>query len=1040
MVNDNEPPTVTAQENLRAREEAREAAEEAGDDDALAVIEEIEANIDNEEDGHLYGDALVTEQHGEGLKGAFANADFLLGTEAEIYFVMLPTCGALTRKAGKADPAQILAEGFGDDLDDRPLDTILAAAKPAEQHPDYDREARAREQMREARREQVVEGVCDRRSGGSENSSALFDLDLDDVTGLHWSFRGMNPLGHHGTSENYYVMIDQYRVGHDHKYGASYNALTHILVECGKRRAESPNGPLSDEEIYAAWKHAKDAGYIPVDDPIPGRALQYVALDADLCAENAIEDGWKLPAGAYNAALDYIRDEIGVDPGRDQLRDDADAEYIAVLPPAVRELRSATSGWDWARVDHGGSLTLDAVRERTTATIETAINQGVNALIEVLPSGGKSYSAVLAAALTGRPATIATGRGHKEQYQQFQAWCAENGLRSYRLPSFTHDCPTANGEHGDEWKERVRGWHARGATPQTIHREAEYHYGEPMPCQLTADGEPCTCPYTAKWDFKPQEYDVLIGHYVHLYKESVTRGRTILVDETPDSDFEAVYHDADPTAGPLAAPVTYWLAETDAVPIDSYEELVTFRQVAREYDARDAQHALARLDYWFAQHGTETDEAAVFEDRRAHAAAPLLTAALLHAEPVGEDAELAILANGAVAYREPSSQLLAVLQPPTDSFESARNVIGLDGTPTPAMWERLLGLHLDHRPVLDGDEERAAYIRDALGLRFVRSTEHMKSYSPRESAIRDRMTVREDAALLAAIYDEFDQKPGLITTKRAEEVYEEEGILSRYVDGVKHGGNVLGSNEFKEKRLGVVLGSRNYGPGYVKKWCAYLEAPYEATFPGAENGFQRADYSADGNQIRTHMTEHETLQAAMRFGRDGKGAVVFVHTNTLPAWVPLAGEARVLKVWCPGMKGVVEALADLSEATTAEVAAHPACEVSERQARDHLNGLTERGFLARGKDEKDGRRLRWTDLNLDYLNEYGDVDLGQLDEEEVAEVARMTTYTWDFRNPAGDDDDPPVEADPETELLVAAINGDGPADKSRPACRGATSE
>lgn len=61
--------------------------------------------------------------------------------------------------------------------------------------------------------------------------------------------------------------------------------------------------------------------------------------------------------------------------------------------------------------------------------------------------------------------------------------------------------------------------------------------------------------------------------------------------------------------------------------------------------------------------------------------------------------------------------------------------------------------------------------------------------------------------------------------------------------------------------------------------------------PGAKSRAGSAlSHTSVGDEFLTQMREHETLQAAMRFGRDGNGAVVCVHTDTLPEWVLIAGE------------------------------------------------------------------------------------------------------------------------------------------------------
>jgi len=146
----------------------------------------------------------------------------------------------------------------------------------------------------------------------------------------------------------------------------------------------------------------------------------------------------------------------------------------------------------------------------------------------------------------------------------------------------------------------------------------------------------------------------------------------------------------------------------------------------------------------------------------------------------------------------------------------------------------------------------------------------------------------------------------------------------------------------------------------------------------------------------------------MRFGRDGNGAVVYVHTDTLPEWVPLADEGRVVTTWSDGMTSVLDAVADLGAATAAEIAAHPTVDVGQRQVLDHLETLRERGVLDRHQDPADGRRVVWCDDGVATVGAYGEtegldaVSLAELDDEAVDELARSSSYTCEFVNSPGD--------------------------------------
>jgi hypothetical protein len=331
---------------------------------------------------------------------------------------------------------------------------------------------------------------------------------------------------------------------------------------------------------------------------------------------------------------------------------------------------------------------------------------------------------------------------------------------------------------------------------------------------------------------------------------------------------------------------------------------------------------------------------------------------------------------------------------------------------------------LNHRQVLQ-DGERAEYIRDALNLNLVRTTEYIKPYNS-----ADHVHVDDDAALLERIADEHGERPGVITSSTAIEEYDAAGVLE-LADETRKYGNVLGSNEFKEKRVGAVIGSNHYGDDYIKKWGAYAGEVVE------RNDGKGADlsYGTFGDDVLAHMRDHDTLQAAMRFGRDGNGAVVYVHTDTLPDWVPLAGEGRVVSTWSDGMRQVLRAVEDLEGGSTAEIADHPDVDLGRRQVFDHLETLRQRGVLDREQDADDGRRVRWVDGGVHRLNDHGEVtldavELDDLSDGEVRELARSSNYTWEFLNRGGGPGGETVDAadGPAGATDHRASRGDSPPD------------
>lgn len=740
-------------------------------------------------------------------------------------------------------------------------------------------------------------------------------------------------------------------------------------------------------ETWRCWRH-----------DCTGNALHLVGIEQGIISCGDWQGGG-LDTDTWSEIFEAAR-EAGYDVGEPQARGDG-GQAVAALPGAPT-LPERVDAWDWRRA---GAVDdpVERAREQTTDTIADVLGSGERVLLEALPTLGKSFGTVRAVARTGEPATVLTTRGRTEQYAQLQEWAREEGLDAYTLPAFTHDCDTATGEHGAEWRERVMDWYRRGATPKEIHKHAEAELGNPLPCQA---GEH-SCPYTLKWDFDPEEFDLLLGHYSHAHKRKVTSGRTVVVDEFPEGAYETRLGHG------LEGAISHFLQSHDALPFDDYTDLVEGR-----HDEQRRSDALL----WFEGRDLERDGRQVFGDQKGHAAAPQAVYTILAGagKNLGNGWERAPFGDGSrVGLFDREQGEVWLLTPPP--IEGHRGVVGLDGTPTKDLWELTVGTPLDHRIVLD-DDERREYLTDGLGLQFVRTTEAIKPYnSP------DHVAVDQDAALLEAVRDQHGERPDLITTSAALDEYEGADVLDD-VDETGYYGNILGSNQFGESRLGAVVGSNHYGDGYVEKWAAYAGATAKR---GREKG-AGLTYGTFGDQVLTHMREHDTLQAALRFGRDGQGAVVYVHTDTLPEWVPVAAEGRVLTTWSEGMRQVLEAIQDhTGEWTSAEIAEHPAVEVGERQVRTHLATLAEEHSVLRR--EIDGCGYVYREDGLHRVTDHGDVelepvDLGALDAAESAEVARSTTHTWDLRTspPHAEEDGVSAAAGGNPGAPPAAVEGDPP--------------
>ncbi len=759
-----------------------------------------------------------------------------------------------------------------------------------------------------------------------------------------------------------------------------------------------------------------------------GREREDVVADLNaVCDDDALEKEvgqvWrKADAGDYKPPSRSRLAQRGLLPDRfdraDGDGDDGPATQLVALPdvddPDERtddtdgdtDTDAANAGDDLDVGDEPpvGALTVDHARRRTRETLTDAYTGDRDVLVEALPSMGKSYGAVAAAVDTGKPATILVGRGNNEQYDRVREWCREQGLDVgdrrepdgdvYILPSFKRDCETANGDHGDEWADTVDGWYQAGATPKQIHKLGPYTLPEDvdaLPCQRDGD-----CGYARSWDFDPDDFAVLIGHYTHAHKPKVTTDRVVVVDEFTTA-YETVLA-GDQLRGAITQYLdTHGVAARDEFVDDRDGGYLPYQSFADLLLARDDVDRRAPAVEWLRNRGIDPDEhgAIYFDDgdgtdgdgdesgTAKHAAAPLAIYTILKSyggalgngyervdfrPDIDEDRRVGVF-NPHGKDRQDDDPAVSILRPPA-ALRFADVVVGLDGTPTPEMWELICGRSFDHRVVLEGG--RAEYIETALNFRIIPTTDAIKPYN-----YHDHIHDDHDGALLDAITAHHDERPAVISTSTAlrswddADVFDDvdlgtddpyERVTGGPAVGALYHGDVLGSNAFADERVGAVIGSNHYGDGFVKRWGAYANesvsrqhADPDTADPDTKPRGSDLTYGAFGDKIRRHMTAHDTLQAIMRFGRDAGGATVYVDTDTLPDWVPTHGRGDVRGV-SDGLVGVLDALEDVGPASTAALVEHDAVDVTRRQVRRHLETLADVGVVSDAPDPDDGRR------------------------------------------------------------------------------------
>jgi hypothetical protein len=591
--------------------------------------------------------------------------------------------------------------------------------------------------------------------------------------------------------------------------------------------------------------------------------------------------------------------------------------------------------------DSGSSLSIESVWDRRDEAIEQAFSTTDPVLIEALPSTGKSYGLIEWADATGKPLTVFTSR--IDLYEQYVDWCEERGLSYCVLPSLFRGCESANERYGSFFKK----YRSKGLFPREIHGKAEKRFGT-LPCQQNGE-----CSYFEERDLDPEEYDVLIGHYKHAHVAEYVKDRFVAFDEFPNEDFLHEF-----SAGEVNKAVSDFLKRNPKLPFDRAKQLKRYRHYPTQ--------KRSWLE-WFEKNKSKLrrDEGAVLSDEgdSAHCHAGAMAYAILASEELDNGWEHTKLPNGRRAVRDPEGESLHLLTPP--NLEETKSVIALDATPTMPQWRLLLGDRLQRERLLS-QEERQIYIQDVQNLRFIQTTPSTKPYS---NSTGKYVTQEFDVTLFDGIKSSEGQSPALITTKTAFGLYEKEGVEG-IISERNHYGNVKGLNEFSEARLGIVAGSTHYGDPYIEKWAA-LHGESAKRKENTEG--MNVDFGSMGNEILYGFRELEVLQAAMRFGRDGGGATIYVHTAALPEWVPV--EKRLSRAavdcWSSGMRQILAVL-KVSQNTSwksGEVANQ--VEITRRQVRNHLNKLVRYGYLDR---HQEGRGHVWTDVALDQIRERGHVD------------------------------------------------------------------
>lgn len=583
-------------------------------------------------------------------------------------------------------------------------------------------------------------------------------------------------------------------------------------------------------------------------------------------------------------------------------------------------------------------------------------------LVEAIPTIGKTTAAAkFAAEMTESDRSIGitylthltdNRKQFVEKVREFAN--GDGGVNPVQLPVLEEDCPTAEGEHGEGWKNRIISLRDQGISPSTLHKNTRFS----LPC---GDSE---CPYMDWWS-QDDEEDIIIGHLSHAYAPTVIEDRIVIVDEDPEDAFQTRF-----TSDELHDLVRSFLIQMDDSPPNDLDQLKLIRQLSDPSEQNVSETAKEQRSSVY-EYATDLDYFElgnqILNERQDHIQAANVVKAFLEEKvdrtkqdgsyrtELGNGVEHSRLDENTVTAYNPRTGQFAIRRTP--DFHKAAALVGLDGTPTKAIWKGRLGVdELDHKQVLT-DECRREYLEEVLGYKLFQTSKYIKPYS---GATPERISFQKDRGLLHEVQRKSDGEVGLITTKKArtELLDREDGNRIHIEDDedepVNHYRNIKGSNEFEgdEIQVGVVIGSPHPGSNELRLVAGLNGDVYEANRVDIEEGdhqYTRREPTEESRPYLEHFREHSVAQAVLRFGRTD-GATVFIHTSAIPAWMKPMAEELDGRLRPSGEQEVIQALQDLSEATTAEVTRQT--NVTINTVRTHLHSLAAEGLVSKGGDQQ----------------------------------------------------------------------------------------
>lgn len=589
---------------------------------------------------------------------------------------------------------------------------------------------------------------------------------------------------------------------------------------------------------------------------------------------------------------------------------------------------------------------ISSIRSNTKDIVEDALDANNPTLIESPPNSGKTRSALESAASLDIPVTYLCGR--IDLYEEAQDFLNElnQELSVLHIPSPHRDCDSfQEGKPGNE--ERLKKLYSKGYSGRKLHFL-------PKEDALTPCGD--NCEYLKKLERVQNQIDsidILIGHHSHSHRDDYINNRVVILDEFNAGAFISNY--PDPNSNIVDDPEEIVPAFLDSLANNDTgfpsEKIRDFTDLLVQ---RNEEYVAELAVSWFKKHGASRGDAenmeffspSSFQHDRDHLLAPFLTLSLLCMKRVGPQIEMAPYPGSETAIAphlagddldiwkaanlNPSTRVVrnrntsevTILRPP--NLSRAKQVVGLDGTPTLPLWNLLLPPDAEFElERVVARSEFSDYLESALNMSLIQVGDGMHHYAGGRISAYDRE--RFDA--VTAIEDE---KLPLISSKQAIQKYKEEGHLRNYVAEAdatttrseryktSNFSSIKSSNKFENENHGMVFGTPYPGDGVIRQWAGLCGVGVEIQGTGENKKFidtgqsntqsvseERSETGSDdefikgvGEKIYEHYVHNQVVQAVLRFGRDESviengGATVYLSTRALPSWFDVTKELKV---------------------------------------------------------------------------------------------------------------------------------------------------